>query len=163
MTKNVFLILLLLLPAFLAAETSSEPVRLGVTVPLTGDYASYGDLINKGVELAAEDLRAEGHLVEIKSEDACIPSQAVSSIHKLIALDRIQILAANFCILAIPAMAPILERNQIISFHTATASDSILASGEFIFATNGRFGMKRNVWPSMRITPLVPEQQAFFI
>lgn len=35
-----------------------------------------------------------------------------------------------------PPMAPTIEKNKIIAFHTASASDSILNAGDFIFATN---------------------------
>ena len=33
-------------------------------------------------------------------------------------------------------MAPALERNKILTFHTASVSDSILDAGKFIFGTN---------------------------
>jgi len=138
MKIKLFLVLLLLFPSLLVADSVNESIRVGVTVPLTGDFASYGELVRKSVELAADDLKAEGILVDLWFEDACIPSQAVSAINKLVSLNQIQILAANFCVIAMPAMAAVIERNEIIAFHSAATSDSILEAGDSIFATNGR-------------------------
>jgi len=37
----------------------SEEIRIGVMAPLTGDYASAGEEITRGITLAQEQLRTE--------------------------------------------------------------------------------------------------------
>lgn len=137
--KRRNIIVTLVLPIFIfsldaLSETSS--IKLGVTVPLTGDFTSYGNLIREGVELARKDLSKEGLAVEPIYEDACLPANAVSAINKLINIDKIDGLAANFCLIAMPPMAPILQKSNLIAFHTASASDSILNGGDLVFSTN---------------------------
>ena len=140
MKKSLALLAITILVLFtqpvFAEDKIEATTRLGITVPLTGDFASYGELIRKGVQLASEDLRAEGFKTELFFEDACLPAGAVSTIQKLIAVDHINAVAANFCLIAVPPMAPALERNKILTFHTASVSDSILDAGKFIFGTN---------------------------
>ena len=134
----LYLLILVLFPAMAQAapHVAATPIALGVTVPLSGDFASYGDLIRKGVELAREDLAAEGFPTTATYEDACLPATAVAALNKLISVDRIQALAANFCVIAMPAMAPAIERAKLVAFHTASVSDSILDAGKYIFGTN---------------------------
>lgn len=114
----------------------SEELRLGVLAPLSGDFASYGESIQRGTQLAKEELEKQGIKIRLMYENACTPKEALNAIHKMIYIDRINAIAANFCVIAIPPIAKLLEENQIITFHTATASDSILQAGEFIFTTN---------------------------
>lgn len=131
-----FFTILILLPFSALAEVQLKTFTVGVTAPLTGDFASYGEQIKRAVELAKEDLK-ESHInLEVKYEDACLPATAVSAINKLILVDKIQGLAANFCVIAMPAMSSIIEKNKIPSFHSAIASDSILNLGGYVFTTD---------------------------
>ncbi|WKZ57682.1 MAG: ABC transporter substrate-binding protein [Bdellovibrionota bacterium] len=122
--------------ALAEGSSTSRAIRLGVTAPLTGDFASYSEIIRKGTELAKDHLKAEGIDIELIYEDACLPVQAVTAIRKLISQDRIDGLAANYCLLAMPPMASEIERHELPSFHTACTSDNILSAGDYIFSTN---------------------------
>ncbi len=118
-------------------HAADDEIRIGVTVPLTGDLATYGNLIRDGVELAVADLREAGMKVTVKHEDVPLPGQvALSAIQKLVVQDKIQGLAGNFWNPAIPIMAPVLTKNKILSFHSAAADDLILNAGDFIVSTN---------------------------
>lgn len=117
----------------------SAEVRLGATIPLTGDFATYGQQIKDGIELAKRDLQASGYTVETFYEDVPMPGRvAATALNKLVSQDKIHALAGNFLNPAFLAMKPIIERNELISFHTATADDFILAAGETVFSTNAK-------------------------
>lgn len=121
------------------ADSNSVPdraIRLGVTAPLTGDFAGYTQTIREGVELARKDLARQGIATEVFYEDACLPAQAVSAIRKLIDVNKIDALAANYCLLAVPPMSRDIEAAKLPSFHTACTSDNILSAGDYIFSTN---------------------------
>ena len=136
-----FCVLLQLLPTPLSAqpENGRQAIRLGATLPLSGDYASYGIQIRDGIELAKEKLRAQGFNIQVFYEDVPLPGRpAVTAIRKLISEDKIHALAGNFWNPAIPAMAPMINRNKIVSFHTAAADDLILDAGEYVFSTNAK-------------------------
>lgn len=139
MTKTKILLLLLHISLFICfrqVSAETDPIKLAATMPLSGAYASYGKLIQEGIELARHDLKKLGYPTEIIYEDACMPAAAVTAIKKLATVDQIDALAANFCVIALPPMAAVIEKNKIIAFHTAAASDSVLNAGEYIFTTN---------------------------
>lgn len=133
------LVLLLLLFSTLPVQTvfSETEIRLGATLPLTGNLATYGSLIKDGIELAAEELRTEGVNVKIIYEDVPVPGPAaLTAINKLVGENKIHGLAGNFWNPAIPIMASVIMKNKIVSFHTAAADDLILEAGDYIVSTN---------------------------
>ena len=137
--KKIFAILLAVLQFFIvqSSQADENEIRLGATLPLTGDLATYGNLIRDGIRLAISDLKKEGITVSVQFEDVPLPGPiALTALHKLIDSDHIQGLAGNFWNPAIPIMAPALMKNKILTFHTAAADDLILNAGDYIVSTN---------------------------
>jgi len=130
--------LMSLAPVHLNAE--STPVKLGATLPLSGNLATYGEQIRLGMELAAVDLKARGTGVEIVSEDTPMSGPVViSTLRKLMTGSKVQGIAGNFSNPAMLSMAPLLRGAPLVAMHTAAMDDEILAaSGGWIFSTNTR-------------------------
>jgi branched-chain amino acid transport system substrate-binding protein len=81
MNKNVLLAGFSLL-AFVAGSAFADQV-VAIAGPMTGQYASAGDQIRKGAEMAIADINAKGGVLGQKlvlevGDDACDPKQAVS-------------------------------------------------------------------------------------
>ena len=120
-------------------EATLGEIHLGATLPLTGDYASYGEEISKGMRLAVEDLARSEIKVKLHFEDVPIPDvRAVTAIRKLIEQDGIDALAGNFFNGNISAMAPVLKAKKKIAMHTAAADPSVLESGATVYCTTSR-------------------------
>lgn len=123
----------------LSGSASAEPLRIGATVPLTGGLATYGNLIRGGIELAAEDLRADGIETKLFFEDTPLSGAGtVTAAKKLVELDKVQGVAGNFSNVAMASTAPVFENAQVPVFHTAATDQLILESPKFVFSTNVR-------------------------
>lgn len=77
----------LIATAFLALGAQAQLAHADLTVaiagPMTGQYASAGDQIRRGAEMAIADINAKGGVLGQKlklevGDDACDPKQAVS-------------------------------------------------------------------------------------
>lgn len=121
------------------ADPAAGPeIVLGATIPLSGNAATYGKLIRDGLTLAEEDLKRDGFYLRLVLEDVATPGEpAITALRKMLAVDHIDGVVANFYNGNIPAMAPIIQHSKIPTFHTAIADDFILRSGEYVFSTNG--------------------------
>jgi branched-chain amino acid transport system substrate-binding protein len=120
-------------------ESKAVEIRLGATLPLTGDAASYGTLIKDGIALAVSELQQEGYRISVVYEDVPLPgTPALTAIQRLINVEHIHALVGNFWNPAIPVMAPEIMSNKILTFHSAAADDLILDAGDLIFCTNSR-------------------------
>lgn len=133
-----------------ACQKSSEVdekkvVKVGFMGPLTGDAASYGLSIKKGVELAEKDLNIKD--IDLIYEDSkCEGKEAVTVINKLIFVDGVSAIIGEVCSGATLASAPIANQNGVILISAASTSPRITDAGDYIFRTvpsdalQGNFG-----------------------
>jgi branched-chain amino acid transport system substrate-binding protein len=132
-----------LLSGSLRAESvpavDSGVIRVGVMAPLTGDYASAGEEIRRGITLAEEQLAKEKIDVKVTFENACLPAQGVSALRKMVDRDRIDAVASNYCVITLNAIRPIIEKLHLITFQNSSVATELIQSSPFIFST----------WPSI--------------
>ncbi len=126
-------------------QKTAKKVKIGFMAPLSGDAASYGESIQKGVILAYEDMGLDN--VEIIYEDSkCNGKDAVSVINKLISVDKVSAIVGEVCSGATLAIAPIAEKNKVVLISPASTSPKISSAGDYIFrvvpsdALQGKFG-----------------------
>lgn len=79
--------------SFAIAEADSFEV--GVTLPLTGPFAEYGEAIRNGIELARTDLKEHSKWVKfIYEDDSYEPKRGIVSFEKLRSQDRVDLVFA---------------------------------------------------------------------
>jgi branched-chain amino acid transport system substrate-binding protein len=126
-------------------EPAEEIIKIGFMGPLTGDAASYGESIRRGVELAMVEANLQG--VEVVFEDSqCAGPTAVSAINKLITVNNVVAVVGEVCSGASLAAAPVAEQNGVVMISPASTSPEITNAGDYIFrvapsdALQGAFG-----------------------
>ena len=119
-------------------------INVAVVGPLTGAYASFGEQMKAGAELAVEDINAAGGVLGKKlklfaADDACDPKQAVSVANKL-AGEQVVFVAGHFCSgSSIPASAVYAEENMVqISPASTNPKFTDERPGDMIFRVCGR-------------------------
>lgn len=139
----VLVLLTVACPQILLAQSDTTrfpqtpEIRLGAALPLSGDFATYGEVIRDGMELAKEDLHHRGIEARLFFEDVPLPGPAaVTAIRKLIVENRIQGLAGNFFNPNMTIMAPLINQHRIPTFHTAIVDDKIKSLSPYVFSTN---------------------------
>ncbi len=106
--------------AFSIAISAQARADIGVAVagPMTGQYASFGEQMRKGVEMAVADINRAGGLLGQKlrmevGDDACDPKQAVAVANQL-ASKGVKFVAGHFCSgSSIPASNVYAEEDMI--------------------------------------------------
>lgn len=106
-----------------------KPTTIGVILPLTGDAASYGVSLMKGLDIAFD-----GNDVKIIYEDSKgEPKTAVNAINKLINIDKADLLIGDMFTNTTMAIAPIAARNNILLLTPTASSSEITNKGETTF------------------------------
>ncbi|VVB76203.1 Periplasmic binding protein [uncultured archaeon] len=132
---SIGIIVLLLLGCIAPAQTAKE-YKIGALVPLTGNYATIGNNVKNGMDLAEKDIEAnKGVSLSIIYEDVCLPKDTVSAFNKLEGLDKIDILGASFCIIGFVPVMPLAEEKKIISLSIAASPDMMLDKN-YVFTLN---------------------------
>jgi branched-chain amino acid transport system substrate-binding protein len=93
----------LVLAATLASFGSAAWAQIVIATagPMTGQYASFGEQMRRGAEMAVADLNAKGGVMGKKlvlkvGDDACDPKQAVAVANQF-ASDKVVFVAGHFC------------------------------------------------------------------
>jgi branched-chain amino acid transport system substrate-binding protein len=85
----------------LGGAASAQDITIGVAGPMTGQYASFGQQLKNGAELAVADINAAGGVMGKKlklevGDDACDPKQARAVAEKLASM-KVPFVAGHFC------------------------------------------------------------------
>ena len=101
----------------LSTQAMAE-IRIAVAGPMTGQYASFGQQMKTGAELAVEEINAAGGILGEKvvlevGDDACDPKQAVNVANQFVG-QGVLFVAGHFCSgSSIPASAVYAEEGII--------------------------------------------------
>lgn len=116
------------------ATQSGDPVRIGISLPLTGDFSEPGSGIRRGYETWADTVNAEGGLNGRKVElifrdDASDPNRVVSDYESLITRDKVDLVFGPFSSrLVIPA-AKVAEQYDMLFVEPAGAAPEVFEQG----------------------------------
>ncbi len=93
-------------------------IKISTVGPMTGQYASFGEQMKRGAEMAVNDINAAGGVLGQKlqllvEDDACDPKQAVAAANKLVS-EGVAFVAGHFCSgSSIPASDVYAEENVL--------------------------------------------------
>jgi len=129
------------LTGFSALAVAADTV-VAIAGPMTGQYASAGDQVKKGAEMAIADINAKGGVLGQKlqlvvGDDACDPKQAVAVANQMVN-KKIVFMHGHWCSSStIPASEVYLEAN--IPMATVSTNPKVTDRGlKNIFAIAGR-------------------------
>ncbi|GEO82132.1 branched-chain amino acid ABC transporter substrate-binding protein [Pararhodospirillum oryzae] len=127
----------------LGAGVAQAEIIIATVGPMTGQYASFGEQMAKGAQMAVKDLNAKGgvlgQMLELKvGDDACDPKQAVAVANQM-ANDGVVFVAGHFCSgSSIPASA-VYQEEGILQISPASTNPKLTEEGKsLVFRTCGR-------------------------
>jgi branched-chain amino acid transport system substrate-binding protein len=116
------------------AGDSNDPIVVGISLPLTGDFSQPGGEAQKGYEIWVDQVNADGGLlgrqVELKiTDDASNQDTVVTDYTKLITQDKVDLLLGTFStLLNFPASA-VAEKNGMLYVEPAGGAPKMFDRG----------------------------------
>lgn len=116
-----------------STQTSAKPtIKIGVTLPLTGDIAMLGESTKQAIQLAASELKNTKYNYELVFEDDGFkPGQAASTFSKLVNVNKVNALISFGSPVGV-VISGLAEKAQIPHINDF-ASDPHVADGDFNF------------------------------
>ena len=122
------------------AET--EPIKIGVILPLSDKAANLGEDMKNAIDLALEEVNKEEVKIELFYEDEkCDPKEAISA-YQASNLKGIQLIIGAACSASTLSIAPLAEQQGVVLLTPASAANKISQSGDFIFRNHVTMGQK---------------------
>ena len=128
--------LLLLIVCSSASDTLAAPdkIRVGVSLPLSGDASAFGNDI-KDALLFADRIYGKDRVEFVFEDDKCSGKDATIVAQKFVSVDKVKLVTGFGCSEALLAAAPIYERTKTLVVSAGTAAPSISEAGDYIFRT----------------------------
>jgi branched-chain amino acid transport system substrate-binding protein len=117
----------------LAASTAWADIQVATVGPITGQYASFGEQMKRGAEMAVADINASGgvlgqQLVLNVGDDACDPKQAVAVANQMVS-KGVKFVDGHFCSgSSIPA-SKVYEEEGILQITPASTNPKFTDEG----------------------------------
>lgn len=113
---------------------SNEPIKIGASLPLTGDFSEPGVAARQGYEIWRDKVNEEGGLLDrdveiVIKDDQSDQNAVVSDYNALIQKDEVDLLLGTFSsLLNLPASA-VAERNKMLYVEPAGGSPEMFSRG----------------------------------
>lgn len=141
--KTAFAAIVALTAAGIGSASAADTIKIGTAGPMTGQYATFGEQMKNGAEMAVIDINKAGgvlgkQLELVVEDDACDPKQAVAVANKA-ASDGVVFVAGHFCSgSSIPA-SQVYEEEDILQISPASTNPKLTEEGGAnVFRTCGR-------------------------
>lgn len=133
--SNKLIILVLVSFMTLSCSKTSENIKVGVILPMTGPLASGGQKALNGIELAViEANKLNNFKIDLIVEDSkASPSEGVKAANKLINLDNVEYIIGDLTSGVTLAIAPIADSKEVILLAPGASSPKVRYAGEYIF------------------------------
>ena len=123
------------------AQTSGDPVVIGVSGPLTGPPAQYGSQWKQGFDLALGEINASGGIkgrpLAYRFEDSqSDPRQAVAIAQKFVGDPTIVVEAGDFSSTASMAASPIYQRAGLVQFGFTNSHPNFTKGGDYMWSNS---------------------------
>ena len=122
-----------------SGEETDEPIRIGASLPLTGDFAQPGNAANQGYEIWQDMINEDGGLLGrdvelVIVDDASDQNTVVNDYNRLISQEQVDLLLGTFSsLLNLPASA-VAERNRMVYVEPAGGAPEIFERGfQYLF------------------------------
>jgi branched-chain amino acid transport system substrate-binding protein len=120
------------------SSTAPQEVTLGLTAPMTGDYAEYGTVFKNAAELAIEKVNAKGgvngkKLKLVVADSKADPKEAANIAQKFVSDSSILAVIGDFTSTAALAGAPIYQKGGLVQLSPTSSHPDFTKQGTYIF------------------------------
>ena len=140
--KTILAIVAASLATFLSAGAQAE-IRIATVGPMTSQYATFGEQMKRGAEMAVADINEKGGVLGQKlvlevGDDACDPKQAVAVANQMVN-KGVALIAGHFCSgSSIPA-SDVYSEEGVLQISPASTNPKLTERGlDNVFRTCGR-------------------------
>lgn len=136
--------LLALLLAGAGMPAQAETVRIGALMSMTGSLAEYGESIVRGVQLAAEEVNAEGGVLDgreieiVVGDDQTSPQAGVAAGQQLVSVNQVSaLIGALSSGVTMPVASSVTRNNKVPQISPASTAPAMttLDDDGFLFRT----------------------------
>src|SRR5680860_262359 len=98
------LIIVIIIGVFMFRQESDASIKVGVILPLSGDFASFGEAVKRGIEQIQND-----DILYVFEDTKCESAETVSAATKLLNIDQVKYIIGPVCGSPQEVIAPLIK------------------------------------------------------
>jgi len=119
-------------------KKEQEVIKIGVIGPLTGEGATYGAAMKRGIDLAIEEINKGGgingrKLKAFYEDDKLESKEGINAFNKLAQIEKVPVIIGSAASKVTLTIAPLAENSKIILFSPISTTDKLKEAGDYIF------------------------------
>ncbi len=119
-------------------KAKGGPIKVGATLSLTGAAAFWSESAKNGAEMAVEEINSKGGVngrpIQVIYEDSqSNPSKDVSSFHKLVNVDKVDVMISDVWAFLSNPLVPLSESNKIVTISPTVMDNSVEGTSTYFF------------------------------
>ena len=117
-------------------STSTDKIKIGVVLPLSGPVAEPGKNVLSGIQISVDAYNdtTKNNKIELIIEDSkSNPKDGVSAFKKLVEVDKAKIVIGDIMSSVFLATAPIAEKEKILLVSPGASNPAVTNAGDYIF------------------------------
>lgn len=135
LSRTLAIIAAFICTALQSALADDKPLTIGVLLPLTGDFAFFGEQARQGIEIALKEINKDSERVRVVYEDEkCLPKEALQGFKKLTTVDNVDQILGPVCTGSILAVAESAKAAKRYFLALLDANRPVAESGEYTYA-----------------------------
>jgi branched-chain amino acid transport system substrate-binding protein len=146
----------------LVSSQAAEPIKIGMSQPLTGDIAASGTYVANGARIATEVINSSGGVLGrqiqlILEDNKSNPKEAVATAEKLLSGDKVPVILGAWGSTLTLAMMPRLIEYKVPMVVETASSGKITSSGNpWVFRISPPSSIEARVFGDTRLDKFVP-------
>lgn len=124
-----------------APVVGNNVIKIGYVAPFTGPAAEFGINGWRGMQIAVDEVNAEGIVVDgetyqieiIRYDSMCEPTESVASVHKMIMEDEVVAFLGDHCSSCCMAIAPLADQYMVPGITIECAAEAVTKPGHPYF------------------------------
>jgi len=119
-------------------KQESQTIKIGVIAPLTGEGATYGAAMRRGIDLGIEEINNKGgingrKIQAIYEDDKLSPKEGINAFNKIARIQKIPVIIGSAASRVTLAIAPFAEKNKVVLLSPISTTDRLKDAGDYIF------------------------------
>ena len=120
------------------AKKGPKEYKIGVVGPFTGEGATYGAAMKKGIDLAIEEINANGgvnktKLAAVYRDSKLDAKEGISSFRYLATAEKVPIVLGDAASSVSLAIAPVANESKVVLFSSISTADALKDAGDYFF------------------------------
>jgi branched-chain amino acid transport system substrate-binding protein len=132
--KILMTVMIVLSSMFWSCQTKQDVVKIGASLPLTGDFARYGIAIKNGIDLAYSESDIKNRIQLVYEDDKGEAKTAVTTVNKLLSSDNVDVLIGGASSSTAASIIPITSSNKKVLISPYATAEALFNEDNYFYS-----------------------------